>query len=139
LVNETLDKAGAFLIHRVRDFTIRDWDLILDGTMRGETADEVRSVLANESECREVIRALIPMIVDDLLHQLLFAVEDNEDVRLSVESNGVLVDAASVSDGLAGELFSNRGWIARFSEYPASLPSNDREKPGSTTTGSEHT
>jgi hypothetical protein len=52
------------------------------------------------------------------MHDLLFAIQEHAEAGGSVR---VLVDGqevATLSDGLHGEIFSDKGWIARFSKYP---------------------
>jgi hypothetical protein len=115
--NRTLDDLGEALITRVRDRTIRHWDKIVDGSMKGETAEQARRELSEASDPRVAVEGLIPRIVDSTLYQLLQLVADDERLSLSVQSHGgSLTDVREVSDGLGGELFGRNGWIARFSK-----------------------
>ena len=41
-----LEKFGEILIHKVRDKAINDWEMILDGKMKGLSAAQVRDLLS---------------------------------------------------------------------------------------------
>lgn len=111
---EALDRFGALLIERVRDKAIQDWAKILDGRMKGETAQGLYPYIS-QLEPRELalVRRLVPMIIDTALHHLLWTLEQEESVDISVRTERLLVPSLrGISDGLAGELY---GWILRFS------------------------
>ena len=113
----SLDRLGELLMTRVRDKAISDWDKILDGRMKGATADRVRSELAaGTGEPVAILRRLIPLVVDTTLHHLLWTLEQEKSLNLSIGVEGdVIPSAREASDGLSGELYGTRGWIARFS------------------------
>jgi hypothetical protein len=113
-----LDYFGELLITKVRDESISDWEMIIDGRMKGDHAGRMRAIVASFSqEERGVILSLIPHVVDSVLHRLLATFEEEDDIRIAVVANGrEVASLRDVSDGLAGELYSARGWIARFSE-----------------------
>ncbi len=115
--DEPLDRLGQILMGRVRDKAIADWDRILDGRMKGETAELVRSELgAVAPGAKTFLHWVLPRIVDTTLHHLLWTLEQERSLRLGVEAEGSSVpDVSAVSDGLAGELYGSKGWIARFS------------------------
>ncbi len=112
-----LDILGEILMARVRDKAIGDWDRILDGRMKGSTAQKVRSELeAVSSDAPAVIAKMVPRIVDTTLHHLLWTLEQEDSLELSVEAEGESTPSIrDESDGLTGELYRARGWIARFS------------------------
>jgi hypothetical protein len=114
---QPLEKFGEILITRVRDKAISDWDRIISGKMKGDTARQVAAELQGVSpEVTEVLSKMIPRIVDTTLHHLLWTLEQQPNVRVSVELEGESVRSVrEASDGLSGELYGRRGWIARFS------------------------
>ena len=115
----TLDEFGSLIIRRVRDAAIRDWYMMLDGSMKGELASKVGAMITSFSEDdKKVLTRLIPMIVDTALHHALWTLEGESRVGLCYESEtGEKVDIKTSSDGLSGELYSSEGWIAKFSCY----------------------
>lgn len=113
---QLLDALGERLMREVRDETISDWAMILDGRMKGERAEHIRE----RTKCidRNVLASAIPEVVDSVLHHLLRWLEEEEDFQLvghvgTVQSENIAED----SDGLSGELYTDEGWIAKFSMY----------------------
>jgi len=114
LDNEALDRFGELLVRRVWDPSIWEWTETLHGRMKGETAEQLRPDLSRLDR-RQIsfIERLLPEIIDTVLHNLLWMLEQEEDVDISVQlPNGTVPSLRDVSDGLAGELYD---WIPRFS------------------------
>jgi hypothetical protein len=112
-----LDKLGELLMTRVRDKAIGDWDRILDGRMKGATAERARAELAADGgDHGAILHRLIPRIVDTTLHHLLWTLEQERSLNLAVDAEGAVVSSVrEASDGLSGELYGRRGWIVRYS------------------------
>lgn len=108
-----LDYFGSKLMKEVRDETISSLDMIIDGTMKGITAQQVREKISifNEEQLI-IIKWLIPKITDLSVHNLLMMIEQNDDIKVMVDDN----DIKEESDGLEGELYTEDGWISRFSK-----------------------
>jgi hypothetical protein len=117
VASEALDELGTFLMRNVRDTAIRASRLTVDGKMHGAAADAAGAILKDNQDCREAVGKLVPMIVDEVLHALLYGIQESQSIRLLLTVDGQAVNAADISDGLQGEPWSNRGWIARFSAY----------------------
>lgn len=112
-----LDYFGKMLISSVRDETITSWDMILNGKMKGITAQQVREKMSNfNDEQIEVLRWLIPKITDSSLHNLLVMFEQNDEIKIEVYDGQKNNDIKQISDGLEGELYTDDGWIKRFSK-----------------------
>ena len=117
--NSLLDRFGEFIICDVRDETISDWKMILDGSMKGEDAVAVRQKLVGFSqEQLDTLQELVVEIVDTAIHNLLWAIEQDDEIdfAISLEDGDETSCLSEESDGLAGELYSERGWIARFGD-----------------------
>jgi len=112
-----LSRLGKMIANEVRDQVIRDWDRILDGSLKGATATKVREDLAeSDGDASKAISQVLPRIVDATVHNFLWMFEENESLALKVrDRNGSEVNIAEESDGLTGELYGPNGWIARFS------------------------
>jgi hypothetical protein len=112
-----LDLFGRLLMTKVRDEAISDWKMIVEGSMKGDLAVRVRQMLEPFSEeQRSVFIALVPEVVDTVLHHLLWTFEQEGNIRIGVTAgNHDVPSVKDVSNGLAGELPSDEGWIARFS------------------------
>ena len=119
MTKTTLDEFGNRLIREVRDKTISDWDRILCGQMKGERAERIRETIESlPHQASGVISSLVPDVVDSVLHHLLNWLEQEEVYCVSAEIDGETDKNISLSsDGFAGELYGQRGWIQRFSDY----------------------
>ena len=114
--DNVLDKFGKVLMESVRDRTISNWDMILNGKMKGLSAQHVREKIVDfDEEKIEVLKWIIPKIVDVGLHNFLVMIEDNN-INVEVVSNDKKGNIRELSDGLAGELYTEDGWISRFSK-----------------------
>ncbi len=113
-----LEKFGEILISKVRDKVINDWEMILDGKMKGSSAVQVRDLLSGYSnEQVEVLERLIPQVVDTALHHLLWTLDQLDTLKiLLLDTDGTSWDIKKLSDGLPGELYGDQGWIKRFSK-----------------------
>ena len=70
----------------------------------------------------KIVNWLVPDIADTVLHHLLWTLEQTECVQIGISlENQDVKDLKQVSDGLAGELYSKEGWIARFSKEPSTF------------------
>lgn len=115
MASEMVDEFGRRLIQMVRDQTIEDWRMIVDGKMKGERAERLRSMIGDGDASR--INELVPEIVDSALHHLLVWLEEDTNFHISaVIGDKKVSDLADESDGFAGELYTDRGWVVRFSK-----------------------
>lgn len=108
-----LEYFGEKLMKEVRDETISTLDMMIDGRMKGSTAQQVKEKISilNEEQL-DIIKWLIPKITDIGLHNLLVMIEQNDDIKVLVKEN----DIKEISDGLDGELYTEDGWIERLSD-----------------------
>jgi hypothetical protein len=115
--DKALDFFGQLLMTKVRDEAIWDWKMIISGQMKGEKSENVRRAWKWPPEDKALFLSLLPEIVDRVLHDLLWMFEQNEHVRIAVDlPDDNVENLNAISDGLAGELYSEEGWIARFSK-----------------------
>jgi hypothetical protein len=115
---KALDLFGEMLISQVRDRTIREWDKIIAGQMKGEKAQSYAEIFKElTAEQQECIKSVISQIIDTTLHFTLWAFEqsNNLDISVAVDSESVQ-RLKEISDGLTGELYTEDGWIMRFSK-----------------------
>ena len=113
--DQILDEFGKIVMARVRDQTISEWDKMVDGQMKGRTAEHVKKLVSSLDDSEKAImHQLIPSIVDTTLFYLLFMFEEEKRLRvIMMDNNNSPKDLRSISDGLGGELY---GWIPRFSK-----------------------
>ena len=113
--NKELEFFGKALVREVRDRSIDDWNLLIEKEMHGW--EEVLSHIEGKTP-EQAVKNVAPMLVDKVLHNLLFLIDTSSEIKLSYKCNdGKFVDLADESDGLAGELPTKDGWIKRFSHF----------------------
>ena len=76
----------------------------------------LRSFRSLSADDREILVDLIPGIVDTVLHHLLWTAEQQSDLQLGIKTDHGIESLREISDGLPGELYTDEGWIARFSK-----------------------
>lgn len=115
---DVLDYFGELLITRIRDKAIVDWDKMIDGKMGGVTGKAVKEKIQGFTpEQIDAIKWMIPAIIDTTLHHLLWTLEQEESINIAVKNEDEIVERLQdLSDGLPGELYTEDGWIARFSK-----------------------
>lgn len=107
---------GRKLIEGVRDRTLDHYQKISRAEMKAQAdralSDKIQSLTDSE---RELLQDVVCLIADLSLHNMmiLFEHEPLSGWRIVHHSDGV--DLADSSDGLCGELYSEEGWIARYS------------------------
>ena len=114
---KALNYFGELLITKVRDETITDWHMIINGEMKDPESKKIFNDLSIfNNEQKEYIKYLINKVVDTSLHHMLWTFEQNETVDISINiDNTYIKSIRNISDGLSGELYSEDGWIAKFS------------------------
>ena len=116
MAHPILDEFGRRLIGEVREETVSDWQMIISGQMKGERAERIRAELGQlGGGASSIIEKIVPEVVDSVLHHLLRWLEEDDDFTVTGEvARQRIDDLAEESDGLAGELYTEAGWIARF-------------------------
>ena len=86
---------------------------MVNGTMKGVTAQKVNQLSSFFS--RDQINALYKIVlisIDYSLGNLLTMVEQNDEIVVLCDGENI----KELSDGLSGELYTEDGWIERFSQ-----------------------
>lgn len=101
-------------MNNIRDEAIDVWERILEGKMKDEESQKLHKMLSDKE--RELVKSLMPKIADTTLHHLLWTIEQEELIEVTVKDGVQKVNINKISDGLAGELYTEDGWISRFSK-----------------------
>ena len=122
-MKDVLDRFGQLLVSEVRDVAVAVALKSLRGQMKDQASKQLEAELANVPEStRKLFETFATDLVDSTLHDLLSFFEGAEDFLIAFKDDeDNLVDLNEVSDGLAGELFTDEGWISRFSDLGAIL------------------
>lgn len=114
--NLSLDAVGQELIAEVRDRAISRLFAIVEGALKSADAQALHKELAALPS--GIVKRLVTESVYSTLHQVLMWMEETERADVQVVAGDQEVPLRDLSDGLAGELYGTRGWIARFSKCP---------------------
>lgn len=112
-MSKELDTFGKILINDVRDRTIRNIDSIVTGKMKDiDSQNLYKEICLLNDRAKEIINFLIPEIIDYSLNNLLEMFEQNEDLELKLNGKNLVQE----SDGFAGELYTEDGWIQKYTK-----------------------
>jgi len=119
-----LDKFGKALMAQVRDESCSTLQCIISGKMADKHSKGLNRDLRKLKlgpEAFEVLGRFLVEAVDIGLANFLEFLDVNEiEVRFRDE-NRQTRNIQAISDGLAGELYSEDGWIEKFSKYKESI------------------
>lgn len=115
---ESLDYLGEFLMKYYRDQTLFILETAFKGDWKVESFQGIQDVLKSlSSEQQEKLFDGFEHIITGALHDLLFALQEENHFKNRIQLIVDGYDAVKISDGLHGEQFSDDGWVARFSKY----------------------
>lgn len=112
-MSNDLDIFGEIVINEVRDRTIRIFDKRIEGIMKDEYSQQLYKEiqLLNDSQ-RELVYRIIEQVTDLSIHNMLSMFEEHDEVGLLYRDENLV----EKSDGLTGELYTDDGWIKKFSK-----------------------
>jgi hypothetical protein len=109
-----LSAFGELLMHEVRDPARNTLQQVLRGEAKSKSLTPIASELVANAEALAPVEALGSRLIDEVLDRVLVLFEQHpDDLRL----DGWGQDLTAASDGLAGELYGETGWIASCSAY----------------------
>lgn len=114
-----LDEFGKAFIAIARDGACGQLQRMISGHLNGYETDGLlyEKILQFGPEQIQTMCQLITESVDVGISSVLYFIEQ-KDIRLLYEaSDEETVDITHLSDGLQGELWTEDGWVARFSKF----------------------
>ncbi len=108
---DSVREAVGKLLMQARDSSIDAYASTVGGSLRSSAAISIAEMARGQEQ--EVLQAGIYAIDSFLVAFLSYLEDESESLSLGTSS----VSIADYSDGLAGELFGNNGWISRYSKY----------------------
>lgn len=116
---DLLDSFGKLLMSEVRDEAIEKYEMIAQGKIRSKSAQDLNSKLSKlDDEQLSLVREAVVSSIDDVLHNLLWMIEQSDDqITLTCNDENNAVNIHTISDGLSGEMYTEDGWIAKYSRY----------------------
>jgi hypothetical protein len=115
---QALNKFGKFLVENLRDKGIDCVEGLLTNRWKAPSLQNIQSELSQlTQEQKEIIRLAVIESIDTSIHDFLFALQDQIDLKDGIQ---ILLDGKNVvklSDGIHGEAYSDEGWFALYSRY----------------------
>ncbi|MGB3149112.1 MAG: hypothetical protein WBB27_00500 [Maribacter sp.] len=117
-MNENLDEFGKFIIQNMRDKQMDNINGLLEGKWKGKDVENLQKQLSKfNGDEKKVISDLVEDILNSTMHDLLFAIQESNDLDTGLKVMIHDKNVAELSDGLQGEIFGEEGWTQRFSRY----------------------
>jgi len=118
MTRKSLDEFGELLIKEVRDRVIGNMDEAVSRKLKSKWDKYIfTQIKKHRNNSKEILHFMIPIIVDLTIAHFLELIEYEVDLDLVVETSEGNKSLKEMSDGLSGEIYSDSGWIKRFSEY----------------------
>ena len=118
---KALTTFGQELMTEVRDRVLSDLNQTISGQMLSDSAQQLHTKFEKlTDEDKSFFIDAIVQYVDLTIFKFLFMFEETDNwavIDKEVAESNKLDDIAKLSDGLVGELFTEDGWIARFSKF----------------------
>lgn len=111
-----LDGFGEELVWQVRDPAIESCTASVSGQHRDVTEAWMAVFDHMDEDQRAAVERLVRWQTDQTIAHLLRRAEISHTFRLTDGRGG---DVGEISDGLAGELYGHRGWLAKFARHPS--------------------
>lgn len=115
-----LDSFGQEFISSIRDQSIFEFEAILNGRMKPKSSIELSNeIKAFDENQINVLKKVVFNSIDSVIYNVLNMLEQNEEnMKLLISQDGNdEKNILELSDGLSGELFTENGWIEKFSKY----------------------
>lgn len=117
-MNNELDIFGKFIIENFRDRAISSINTLLNGENKAPSLSSLQtnlSLFSNEE--KEILKTTFIKSIDSGLHDYLLALQEATDNNKGIEQLVNGKNIAKLSDGLQGELFTEDGWLYKYSSY----------------------
>ena len=114
-----LEAFGKSYVSEIRDIVFRQFIKTINNKMKSESDKKLFSVFQEitEEQNKKICDCVLSTL-DSSLHHFLWMIEQSDDFDLIAKTEDGNISLKEISDGLCGELYSNEGWISKYSEYP---------------------
>ena len=115
-----LDLFGEEFIKVCRDRSFKEYLMLKSGDLKSEQAKYIYDLIASfSSSDKAKIDKIVTEVINRVVHNCMRLFDESKGFAIS-EKNKVDPgdDLAYLSDGLAGELYGENGWISKYSEFP---------------------
>ena len=115
--NKIVENFGKKLIQIVWDNTIVQMDMIFNGKMKSKDAQILnKKIIKLNEEGKLLLKEITMETIRRNIFNLLNFFEEEEKYFIGFNDKKTMVDIKEVSDGLAGELYGETGWIKKYNK-----------------------
>jgi len=117
-MSNELDIFGEFLMKHFRDNAIHTVEALIAGKMNAPSLHSLQAAFGAMGDADQgILKKTCMESFDAGLHDFVFALQEasdnNQNIKVLVNGRNV----AELSDGLQGELFTEDGWLAKYSAH----------------------
>lgn len=121
-MEKSLDKFGNFIVRSLFDKGLDRYYDLVQNKLKSQSTEALRKDMQQFNEQQiTIINNLVTNILTSSIHDFLYSIEERTNFENDLE---ILIDGKNIielSDGLNGELFSNEGWIKKYSIYKENI------------------
>ncbi|MGZ3759795.1 MAG: hypothetical protein ACXVAY_12940 [Mucilaginibacter sp.] len=118
---EKLESFGKEIIDNLRDASIDEYLAIKNGEMKSLDAQNIFKIYTSIDKVHhDKVDVIVLNIIDRVLNNALWMFEQSK--AFTISEKGLIdpkEDIVEISDGLSGELYSEDGWIEKYSKFPS--------------------
>ncbi len=114
----SLDKFGEFIVVNLRDKAIETAEMLLEnGSKSPQTKILQDELLTFNAAQKAIVANAVKTSIDAAIHDFLFAIEEQADFENDIQIIVNEENIVEMSDGLQGELFTQDGWLEKYSKF----------------------
>lgn len=114
----SLDKFGEFIVVNLRDKAIETAEMLLEnGSKSPQTKILQDELLTFNAAQKAIVANAVKASIDAAIHDFLFAIEEQADFENDIQIIVNEENIVEMSDGLQGELFTQDGWLEKYSKF----------------------
>lgn len=117
-MNNSLELFGKFIIENLFDRGKLKFETIAKKEFSTNNQNHLQFRFEKISpENKRLVEEIIDSVLTTAIHDFLFAIEEENDLKQRIKINVNGNNIADLSDGLHGEVFLEDGWIKQYSKY----------------------
>jgi len=114
---KVLNQFGKLLMKEVRDIAISEFHDIIEDNFVSKESKYLQGIVKKDNIKKDSLEKIVTEMIDRTIFKFLFLFEMNEEFSIVANSGKTPKNLVEISDGLSGEIFTEDGWIKKYSQY----------------------
>ena len=114
---KVLNQFGKLLMKEVRDIAISEFHDIIEDNFVSKESKYLQGIVKKDNIKKDSLEKIVTEMIDRTIFKFLFLFEINEEFSIVANSGKTPKNLVEISDGLSGEIFTEDGWIKKYSQY----------------------